>query len=131
MKRILLKMITLIHVLYVLFVLLTPFIDSNYLLLLHVTMLPFMMLHWVCNNNACFLVVVEKATRKIIYGKSDKKDCITCKIFEPIYDFNKNHKAWSKTMYSIVTILWLLRIGKIFYKYKSGELKHYMDLFIL
>ena len=131
MKRILLKMITLIHILYILFVFLAPFVDSNYLLLLHATMLPFMMLHWICNNNTCFLTMVEKKTRKIIYGKLDEKDCITCRIFDPIYDFNKNHKAYSKIIYIVVILLWFLSIGKIFYKYKSGELTHYMDLFIL
>jgi len=131
MKTVLLKMITMIHILYILFVFLAPFVDSNYLLLLHVTMLPFMMLHWVCNNNTCFLTMVEKKIRKIIYGELDEKDCITCRIFNPIYDFTKNNKAYSKTIYTVVILLWFLSLAKMFYKYKSGELTHYMDLFVL
>jgi len=131
MKIILSKTIMLIHILYILFVFLAPFVDSNYLLLLHVTMLPFMMLHWICNNNVCFLTMVEKKIRKIIYGKLDEKDCITCRIFNPIYDFNKNNKLYSKTIYTVVILLWVISLSKIFSKYKSGEIKHYMDLFIL
>jgi len=132
MKKILLKTITLIHIIYILFVFLTPFLNSNYLLLLHVTMLPFMMLHWACNNNACFLTMVEKKIRKIIYGKKyDEKDCITCGIFHPIYDFNKNNKAYSKTIYIVVLLLWFVSLAKIFSRYRSGKITHYTDLFII
>ena len=94
-------------------------------------MLPFMMLHWLCNNNACFLTLMEKKIRRVIYGKLNEGECITCKIFEPIYDFNKKNKKYSKLLYLITTFLVSLSIYKIYNKYKIGEIVSYKDLFII
>ena len=73
MLDILLKVISLVHIIFVIFVVLTPFSNINYFLMLHAIFLPFIMLHWICNDNTCVLTVIERNLRKKIYGKVDEE----------------------------------------------------------
>jgi len=132
MKELLLKAITLIHVIFVLFVVGTPFIGSNYFLLLHAIFVPFMMIHWLCNDNTCCLTIVERNLRKHMSGKKkyNDEDCITCKIIEPVYDFRKNYKTFSKIIYAITITLWLISLTRLYMKYKSGEIASFTDMFM-
>lgn len=59
-----LVLITVLHLIIVLFIIITPFTNSNYLLLLYVITVPFIILHWVMNNNTCSLTVAEKYIRQ-------------------------------------------------------------------
>ncbi len=132
MKEILLKIIALVHILLVLFVVLTPFVGSNYFLLLHSIFVPFMMFHWLCNDNTCILTIIEKKIRKSVQGdKYKKEDCITCKLIEPVYDFRKNYKTFSIIIYSLTTLFWAISAGRLYCKYKSGEIRSLFDLFLL
>ena len=129
MIDILLKIVSLLHVLFVIFVIVTPFVNSNYFLMLHIIFLPFMMLHWICNDNTCVLTIIERNLKRKLYGKIDEEECITCKLIEPVYDFRKNYSNFSLIIYSITIILWLISVGQLAYKYKSGEITSYIDLF--
>jgi hypothetical protein len=129
MLDILLKIVSLLHVLFVIFVVVTPFINSNYFLMMHIIFLPFMMLHWLCNDNTCVLTVVEKYLKRKLYGKIDEEECLTCKLIEPVYDFRKNYAQFSLIIYAITIMLWLISVGRMTYKYKSGEITSYIDLF--
>lgn len=129
-QELLLNFISLLHILFVLFVVGVPFLNSNYFLLLHAILVPFVMLHWVLNNNTCALTVLEKKLRQSITGKDDVQDeCITCKLIEPVYDFKNNYKTYSAIIYIATTILWLISVSKLVYKYKSGKIKNMTDLF--
>ena len=131
MKKSLLNIITLLHIIYIIFVVIVPFTNSNYFLFLHAILIPFMMFHWICNNNTCAITLIEKTLRKSLYGTevNDIKDnCITCKIIEPIYDFTNSYKKYSKIIYITVIILWIITMGKLFLKYKSGEISNIQDL---
>lgn len=127
----LLKFITFIHILLVLFVVIVPFTNINYLLLLHAIIVPFIMLHWILNNNTCALTLMEKHLKKIVYGEIDENECITCKLIEPIYDFKNNYESFSKIIYSITLGLWMLSIGKLYYKYHTGQINNFINLFTL
>ena len=117
--EILLKIILIIHMTIVIFIVLTPFINSNYLLLLH----------WLMNNNMCALTLMEKKIREKLSGSLNaKKECFTCKIIEPIYDFKNNYKERATFIYASTTILWLISVSRLYYKYKIGEIKHIKDL---
>lgn len=135
MKEIILQLIRFIHYIFVLFIIGAPFIGSNYILLLHAIIVPFMMIHWICNNNTCALTIVERTLRKQINkNKVDKdieEDCITCKMIEPIYDFNKNYKAFSVGIYLITIGLFLISSGRLLYRYEKGSINNFSDLFIL
>lgn len=131
MKEILLKIITLLHILLVIFVVVVPFTSSNYFLLLHAIFIPFLILHWVCNDNTCVLTIIERNLRKQIYGKVDEEDCITCRLIEPVYDFRKNYATFTIIIYVITILLWLVSSGKLVFKYRSGNIKSITDLFII
>ena len=64
MKKIILKIFTLLHILFLVFVLVSPFSNINYLLLLHSIFVPFMMVHWVANDNTCAITTAERLVKK-------------------------------------------------------------------
>ena len=47
----------------------SPFTNSNYILLLHSIITPFLMLHWVLNDNTCSLTLLEKYVRSKMEGE--------------------------------------------------------------
>ncbi|MBA42470.1 MAG: hypothetical protein CMF62_00485 [Magnetococcales bacterium] len=91
-----------------------------------------MMLHWVLNDNTCFLTTVERKLRKKMTGaKNVDDDCVTCKLIEPIWDFRKNYETFTNFIYIITISLWLTSSCKLCYKYYTGQIKHIIELFIL
>lgn len=131
-KTLLLNFISLLHIFFVLFVVGVPFLNSNYFLLLHAILVPFVMLHWVLNNNTCALTVLEKKLRQNISGKENvDDDCITCKLIEPVYDFKNNYKTFSIIIYLATTILWLISVSKLVYKWRTGKITNFKDLFAI
>ena len=116
---------------FVLFVVVAPFTSSTYLLFLHFIFVPFMVLHWALNDNTCILTVIERKLRKEIYGETNDDDCITCKLIEPVYDFRSNYQTFSTIIYTITILLWLISAGKLFYKYHTGGISSFKDLFIM
>lgn len=132
MLDILLKIIALLHIIFVIFVVVTPFLNSNYFLFIHLIFIPFLILHWICNDNTCVLTIVERKLRKQMAGNEyNDEDCITCKLIEPVYDFRKNYKTFSIIIYTITIMLWLLSAGKLYYKYSDGSITGFRDLFII
>lgn len=131
MKEIILKIISLLHVIFVLFVVITPFVNSNYFLLLHFITVPFVIMHWLCNDNTCALTIAERKLRKEIYGKVDEDDCITCRLIEPVYDFRKNYSGFTAIIYSITIGLWLVTMTKLGMRYYDGRISSIRDLFII
>jgi hypothetical protein len=127
-SEILLTLINIIHILYILFVVLVPFTNSNYFLLLHAIIIPFMMFHWIINNNMCFLTLVERYIR-IKNGLSvSNEECFTCRLIEPVYDFEKNNKSSSEFIYIVTISLWLMSVFKLYKKYRNGEVTSLTDL---
>lgn len=130
MNEIILKLIVIIHILFILFVIIVPFTNSNYLLFLHVIICPFVMIHWILNDNTCALTLMEKYFRQKMNGDVPVKDedCFTCRIIDPIYKFTDNFTDHSTIAYIVVTILWLISLIKLFLKYKNGEITSVFDL---
>jgi len=132
MEEIQLKIITFAHILFVLFIVVTPFTNSNYLLLLHSIMVPFIIFHWITNNNICVLTVLEKNIKKNLYKENYKEEeCFTCRLIEPVYDFVDDNKTFSKIIYIVTIMLWLISTGKLVYKYNSGEITNWKQFFIM
>ena len=129
MHYFLLKLITLIHFLLVVFIVVAPFTNMNYFMLLHAIIVPFIIMHWVFNDNTCALTLAEKHLKKIVYGEVDEDECITCQLINPVYDFKNNYETFSVMIYCITIALWLLSAGTLFYKYKSGSITSMADLF--
>lgn len=127
-----LMLITVLHLMVIIFILLAPFSNSNYLLSLHAVIIPFIIFHWILNNNTCSLTIMEKFVRQQTYGKDiNENDCFSYKFIAPIYDFNKNYEAYSTFTYVLILSLWGISVFNLSHKLTSGEIKKFEDFFKL
>ena len=127
-----LLLISVLHFIVIIFVVGTPFTNSNYLLLLHIIVVPFILLHWIMNNNTCSLTIAEKFIREKTYGiKADNDECFTYKFIAPIYDFKKDHESFSNFIYACAITLWLISVYKITNKLMDGQITSFTSLFTL
>jgi hypothetical protein len=124
-----LYLITILHLIVVLFVVLAPFSNSNYLLFMHAIIVPFIIMHWVLNNNTCSLTLAEKYIRETTYGCETKyEDCFMYKLIAPIYDFNKNHEGYAAFTYVFAISLWSVSVYNLNNKWENGEIRNFRDL---
>jgi hypothetical protein len=132
MNNILLNLILICHFFVVCFVVLVPFIGNNYMLLLHSILVPFMMLHWILNDNTCVLSTIEtKIRERMNDGKPlDRNECFTCKLIDPIYDFSSNYESYSNMIYVITIILWIISISKLYCGFSTGSIKSISDVLV-
>jgi len=130
MQRVLLTLVALIHVLFIIFIVITPFTNSNYLLLMHSVMIPFMIFHWILNDNTCVLTMIERNLKKSMYKDNyNEENCFTCRLIEPVYNFVDDNKKFSTIIYVCVILLWMVSTGKLLNKYRSGEINSWRKLF--
>jgi hypothetical protein len=96
---ILVILIKLFHLLIISFVLFTPFLTSNPLiLLLHISFCFLLMIHWICNDDSCFLTFLEKKIR----GLENNQQTFLSSIFNSIYiikDYSFNKLIWLSTIF--------------------------------
>ena len=123
-------LINVLHLIVIIFVVAVPFSNSNYLLMLHIIVVPFIMLHWLLNNNTCCLTLMEKYIREKTTsgGKVNTEDCFSYKLISPIYDFNNNHGNFSLFIYAITIGLWGISVHNLGTKFYNGEIKNVNDL---
>ena len=110
MRRILLAIFKILHIIFFTFVILGPFTNSNYILLLHSMFIPFLLVHWVFNDNTCAITRLKnykKINKKEKYDK--ERDCLTCKLINPVFDFRKNNMSQS-FIYTVTIVLWIITI---------------------
>jgi hypothetical protein len=130
MNEFCLHLIVLLHILFIIFVILAPFSNIKYLLVMHAITVPFMLLHWITNNNTCALTLIERNVRKHLYGSSHSdSDCFSCRLIEPVYDFANNMGSSNVFFYITTITLWLITIYNIRQKFLSGEISSFYDLF--
>ncbi len=125
-NNILLFLINVIHILVILFVVITPFTNSLFLLSLHSFIVPFIMLHWLLNNDTCAITVAEKFVRTKMNGGQvvNDNDCLSYKVIGPVYNFMNDNVDYSKWTWTMTFTLWLITIIKLYYKYENGELSN-------
>jgi hypothetical protein len=128
LKELILKIITFTHVLFIMFVIVAPLTPSRYFQFLHAIIIPFIIAHWILNDNTCVLTLVE---RKLRGKEKEDNDCFTCRLIEPVYDFHKNYQLFSKGTYVAVIGLWLISVGKLACGSYSGELQSLEQLFVI
>ena len=123
-------LISVLHVLVILFVVCAPFSNSNYLLLMHIIIVPFIILHWYLSNNSCSLTLIERMIKDKTEGQSvNKEDCFSYKFIAPIYDFNKNTKDFSKFTYILTIGLWIGSLYSFICKFKNNEINSFWDIY--
>jgi hypothetical protein len=125
-NNILLFLINVIHILVILFVVITPFTNSLFLLSLHSFIVPFIMLHWLLNNDTCAITIAEKFVRTKMNGGQvvNDNDCLSYKVIGPVYNFMNDNVDYSKWTWTMTFTLWLITIIKLYYKYENGELSN-------
>ena len=126
----LLYLIKALHLAIIIFVVGTPFLNINYFLLLHVITVPFIMFHWILNNNTCALTIAEHfITEKITGKKVDPRESFMSNLINPVYDFADNHRDLDILLYIVVSILFLISALRLIKKKLDGEIKTLTDLF--
>lgn len=127
MNNLVYLIIYIIHLIVLLFVVIAPFTNSNYMLFIHSIIVPFIMLHWLLNNDSCAVTMMEKYARG---GSSEIKneDCITYQIVGPIYNLTKDYADYSTITWTVTITLWLISVSKLYIKYQNGEIKKIRDL---
>lgn len=128
LDQILLNLIMFFHFLIVCLVIGVPFFGNNYFLLMHAICVPFMMSHWIMNDNTCVLSMMEMQLRKKLNLPVDKKECFTCQLIDPIYDFKANNEKWTEYIYIITTGFWLITLYKLYTMYERCEIQTMHDL---
>lgn len=128
LHEMLLKLIMLCHFIIVCLVVGVPFFGNNYFLVMHAICVPFMMSHWIMNDNTCVLSMAELELRKKLKLPFDKKECFTCQLIDPVYDFKANNEEWTEYIYIITTCLWFISIYKLYSMYERGEIRTTRDL---
>lgn len=111
-KNLLSGTVTTIHYLVLAFVLITPFTNNIQLLILYSVFIPFLYLHWLTNNNVCALTTLERMI------KGNNKQCFTCDIINPIFNFHMDYDEYSRYTYLITGFLWIIVILKLLIVYK-------------
>lgn len=125
-----LNIIIILHLLFVVFIVVTPFIGNNYFLILHVIVVPFMMAHWYLNDNNCALTLMEKKLRERMYGEiPDPDDCFTYNLIAPVYDFKKNNQDVATLIYISTIGLWAYGFSRLYINWLNGKLCKFEDLF--
>lgn len=129
MHNFLIISIMLLHLLFVLFIILVPFIGNNYFLLLHSITVPFIIIHWILNDNSCVLTQIEKQLRKQYYGQAiNDNDCFTYNLVAPIYDFANNYHTFTILIYIITIMLWAISVYKLYQKFSLNEFNSFFEL---
>jgi hypothetical protein len=122
MNEICLYLIMFIHVICILFIIVVPFTNNLLFLLLHSIIVPFMIFHWILNNNTCALTLMEQSIRCKLYGTyPNSNECFIGNIIEPIYDVTQNHKDLSSVIYISAISLWLISLSKLYCIYKENK----------
>jgi hypothetical protein len=130
MNSLCLTLIFITRILIILFVLLTPIFGTNNFIFFHSLMIPFLVFHWIINDNTCALTMLERNIREKLYGIVDDNDCFTCKLIEPVYDFHSNYNDFSTITYCITILMWLIGVSKLLCRYSSGEITSWKELFV-
>lgn len=116
------KLIQLIHILVRIFIIAVPFIGGEYMLTIHVIIIPFIMLHWATNQTVCALTELEKMAR----GGCKDEDTFFGKVITPIYKNESFVGTIISPFYTIedketekmavwigLTLLWLITLFRL------------------
>lgn len=96
MNPILPTIISILHLLFITFMVVAPFMNTPAIILLHVMTSLCLITHWVCNNSMCSLTILEAYLR-------DQKPSETFihKIVNPVYNISE---------YKLNKIIWIFTI---------------------
>jgi hypothetical protein len=125
-----------IHIIIIIFMIIIPFVNIPYLLILHITFSICLMIHWVMNSNECALTQLEAYYRKV-----PKYDTLMNRFISPLYQISDNqyyYLIWISTVILLIISIYNLYYSPkiyIFYdkykKLKNYNIKNILDLLLL
>jgi len=102
------KLIHALHIALLVFLLIVPFTNNEYLLTLHFIIIPFIVLHWVTNQSVCALTEIEK----FLSNKTDDEDTFFGKLVGPVYKF-KTQEDEEVFLYTLMAALYIMTFIKL------------------
>ena len=99
-------LIRLIHALIIIWALVAPFSSNKRLLVSYVTITPFIVLHWILNDNVCLLSTIESNMRGI-----DRTESFVHNVIAPVYDVHESVVGNLIWAYTVIT--WIYAASKI------------------
>jgi len=97
-----------LHVALLVFLLIVPFTNNEYLLTIHFIIIPFIVLHWITNQSVCALTEIEK----FLSNKTDDDDTFFGKLVGPVYKF-KTQKDEEIFLYTLMAALYTMTFIKL------------------
>ena len=115
--------IQIIHILVVLFIFLVPLFGSEYMLTLHMVIIPFIMLHWLTNQTVCALTEMEKMVRGVdsdegtFFGQVMtpiyKGESFIGRLAAPFHTF-KDEDEEKRAVWVGLTLLWIITLLRLY-----------------
>jgi hypothetical protein len=106
-----------LHMLFVAWVVITPFTNNEPLLVLHLFVIPFLWFHWWMWDDTCALTLLERGLRGVPSDQSFFHNLVS-----PVYKIQDAHirsMSWLLTV-----VLWLVTLHKVLKK--PGMIKDVM-----
>lgn len=104
----LVTLIKVVHFLLVLFILLTPFCGTQYMLSMHFLVVPLILGHWATNQTVCALTELEK----LFSGKNCDDETFFGRLVGPVYKF-KTKKEENLFVWILMITLWVVTFSKL------------------
>ena len=101
------NIIKIIHIIIIIFMIIVPFINIPYLLILHITFSICLMIHWIMNSNECALSHIEAYYRKI-----PRCNTIMNRFITPLYQISDNQYIYF--IWIITIILLIISLYKLY-----------------
>lgn len=99
-------LISVVHVAFLAFMVAAPFGSSRVGLALHFVLTPFLWLHWLMNDDTCFLTLLEKRVRGV-----DDDGSFVHALVGPVYKIeDADLRAWS---WVASFALWMVTAARI------------------
>ena len=122
MREFVAYLVQVIHILIRIFIVATPFVGSEYMLTLHMVIIPFIMLHWATNQTVCALTEIEKIVRggcldtDTFFGQIMipiyKNESFVGNIISPFYEI-KDKDTEKKAVWIGLTLLWFITLLRL------------------
>jgi len=112
-KELWLLIIKTLHWSFFVWMTVTPFTNNRENLVLHAILCPFLLFHWILNNDTCAVTELEKK----ISGKTENTQTFVGSIISPIYKFvDKVDVPDDKKITKLtLLLLWVLTIKKLYF----------------
>lgn len=110
--------VRIIHYLVLLFAIFAPIIGGEFLLSLHAMAMPTMFIHWITNQNACSLTILEAHLTN-----NHRDNTFVADVLYPFFDIK------SKNIYAIAIVLWLFGLYRL-REYNFGLMRRCFNIII-